>query len=87
MPAWSLFVAAYGSAFIANTWYPSSKSTFSHAMEQGSSKIGSTIGLHLLHEFWPDMKRIIHRKRSDSNSVPLSLSETGNPERPEPAPR
>jgi hypothetical protein len=65
MPAVSFFVAAYGSAFIANTWYPPSKSTTRHALEQGSSKLLSTTGLHLLHEFWPDIKRILHFKRGD----------------------
>jgi hypothetical protein len=60
MPAISVFAGAYGSAFLANTWYPPSKATTRHALEQGTSKLGSTVGLHLLREFWPDIKRGFH---------------------------
>jgi hypothetical protein len=65
LPAISLFVAAYGSAFLANTWYPPSKSTVPHALQQGSTKLLSTTGLHLLHEFWPDIKRMLHFQRGN----------------------
>jgi hypothetical protein len=60
MPAISLFAGAYGSAFIANAWYPPSKATTRHALEQGSTKLASTVGLHLLHEFWPDIRSALH---------------------------
>ena len=65
MPAISVFAGAYGSAFIANTWYPPSKATTRHALEQGSSKLASTVGFHLLHEFWPDIRAKLHFHHSD----------------------
>ena len=60
MPAYAHFAGAYGSAFVAMTWYPPSKSTTQHAMVQGTTKLGLNAAMNLLREFWPDVKRRLH---------------------------
>jgi len=53
IPAFSRFVGAYGSSFIANTWYPASVADTSHALQRGSIHLGLGAGFNLLHEFAP----------------------------------
>ena len=60
MPAYAHFAGAYGSSFLAMTWYPPSKSTAQHALVQGTTKIAMNAGMNLLREFWPDLKRRLH---------------------------
>jgi hypothetical protein len=60
MPAFSRFVGAYGAAFAANNWYPSGENNTTHAIRMGSTAIASSVGFHILAEFWPDIKRAIH---------------------------
>lgn len=57
MPAYAHFAGAYGSSFLAMTWYPPSKSTAQHALVQGTTKVAMNAGMNLLREFWPDLKR------------------------------
>jgi hypothetical protein len=53
IPAYSRFVGAYGSSFIANAWYPASVADTSHALERGSIHLGLGAAFNLLHEFAP----------------------------------
>jgi len=62
MPAYSRFVGAYGAAFISRTWYPSEFHTFSSGMYTGTASLGIDVGLNVLREFYPDIKKkLFHR--------------------------
>jgi hypothetical protein len=61
IPAFSRFASAYGTAFIANAWYPESRANASHAMMRGSTSLAVSYAWHVFREFWPDIKRAIHR--------------------------
>lgn len=60
MPAYAHFAGAYGSSFLAMTWYPPSQSTAHHALVQGTTKLAMNAGMNVLREFWPDIKRHLH---------------------------
>lgn len=53
IPAFSRFAGTYGSAFIANEWYPSNRATAGYAARRGSTALAASIGFHLLREFSP----------------------------------
>lgn len=63
IPAYSRFAGTYGAAFIANTWYPQSRSNATHALERGSSALGSSVAWHLFREFWPDIRHALHHNK------------------------
>lgn len=48
---WSRLVGAYGSGFIANTWYPSGHSDTRNALYLGSVNLAADLGMNLLKEF------------------------------------
>jgi len=48
---WSRFVGAYGSGFIANTWYPAQHSNVHNALVLGSMNLAGDLGINLLKEF------------------------------------
>ena len=60
MPAYSRFVGAYGAGFIANEWEPPSQDGVSHALARGSFSIASSVGFHILQEFLPDIRGVLH---------------------------
>ena len=47
----SRLIGAYGSGFIANTWYPSRHSDTSNALYLGSVNLGGDLAVNLLKEF------------------------------------
>ncbi len=53
IPAYSRFAGTYGAAFIANSWYPDSRSSAGWALRRGSSALASSVGFHLFEEFMP----------------------------------
>jgi len=53
IPAYSRFAGTYGSAFIANAWYPDSRATPGWAMRRGSTALAASVGFHLFEEFLP----------------------------------
>ena len=57
MPAYSRFIATYGAAFISRAWYPEQYHTFTSGLQAGSTSIGIDVGMNLLREFWPDIKK------------------------------
>ena len=62
MPAFSRFAGVYGSAFIANAWYPPSRSNTSHALRRGTYSLGTAVGWNVFREFWPDIKKRIFKR-------------------------
>ena len=60
MPAFSRIVGAFGAGFAANNWYPSRENNTAHALRMGSTALASSVGFHILSEFWPDIKKTIH---------------------------
>ncbi|MGD0438073.1 MAG: hypothetical protein ABSB86_16545 [Bryobacteraceae bacterium] len=68
MPAYARFIAIPSSAAISEAWRPPS--------EQSAGDVGARIGLGVLgrmssnafNEFWPDVRRLVFRRRSDQAS-------------------
>jgi hypothetical protein len=55
--------SAYGSAFLADMWYPGRLDTLHDGLIQGSLTLGLGLASNLGSEFWPDIKRkFSHRK-------------------------
>ena len=48
---WSRLIGAFGSGFVANTWYPSRHSDMSNAVYLGGINLASDLGVNLLKEF------------------------------------
>jgi hypothetical protein len=44
-------IGAYGSGFIANTWYPARHSDTPNALYLGSTNLAGDLGINLLKEF------------------------------------
>jgi hypothetical protein len=61
-PAYSRFAGAIGSAYLARTWYPTRLSDESHTLEYAAENIGSYMIRNLIHEFRPEINRVIHIK-------------------------
>jgi hypothetical protein len=54
--------SAYGSACLANLWYPDRLNTASRGFVQGSVTLGFDLARNLGSEFWPDIRRIVLRR-------------------------
>lgn len=65
IPAYSRFAGVYGAAFLANAWYPESRANAGHAMMRGSTALTAGYAWHIFREFWPDIKKKIHRQRTE----------------------
>jgi hypothetical protein len=53
--------SAYGAAFISNLWYPDRLDTVRLGFEQGSLRVGFDLVTNLAAEFWPSIKKKLHR--------------------------
>ncbi|MEK7405993.1 MAG: hypothetical protein AAB225_12865 [Acidobacteriota bacterium] len=53
----------YGSAFLANTWYPDRLNTTRHALARGTISVGWGVAENVFDEFWPDIKRKLFGRR------------------------
>jgi hypothetical protein len=62
MPAYSRLVGAYGSAYISRQWYPPEYHTAAAGFYAGSTSLGVDIGLNVLREFLPDIKKKVFRR-------------------------
>ena len=62
MPAFSRFAGVYGSAFVANAWYPPSRANTSHALRRGTLSLGAAVGWNVFREFWPDIKKGVFKR-------------------------
>jgi hypothetical protein len=63
IPAFSRFAGTYGAAFIANQWYPESRANTGHALMRGSTALAAGWGWNVFREFWPDIKKALHRSK------------------------
>jgi len=61
MPAYSRIIAAYGAAYISRTWFPPQYHTFGSGLKAGTTSLGIDVGMNLLREFWPDVKKRLRR--------------------------
>jgi hypothetical protein len=60
--AFSRLAGIYGSAFIANAWYPTGYDDFAHGLSRGSTNLAVDVGFHVLREFAPDIKKRLFHK-------------------------
>ena len=63
--AWSLAAYAYGSWGIATLWSPPRYRTAASIVEWGSSGMGTFAATNLAREYWPDIKGIFHRRKTN----------------------
>lgn len=66
MPAISRFAGVYGAAYVANAWEPPSQNSATNAFKRGSTALLSSVGWHVLKEFWPDIQRVFRHKQKQS---------------------
>jgi hypothetical protein len=57
------WTAAYGAAAISQAWMPDSKEGAGRVFRKGSLVIAGDLGTRMLREFWPDIKRIVFRRK------------------------
>ncbi len=57
------FGSAYGAAYLSNQWYPDRLNTVKLGFAEGSLQLGFDFASNLAAEFWPDLKRIVRRKK------------------------
>ena len=60
MPAYSLLVSCYATPFIANEWRPDRMSV-PREFGSGTSALGFAVVSNVFQEFWPDIKKKLHR--------------------------
>jgi hypothetical protein len=54
--------AAYGSGMISTAWYPARYSAFHDGVRNGNRQMGVAVGVNVLREFAPELKRFFHLK-------------------------
>jgi len=64
-PAWSLAANAYGSWGIATLWSPREYRTAVSIAEWGSSGMGTFAVTNLAREYWPDIRGVFRRKKTN----------------------
>ena len=57
------FGSAYGAAYLSNQWYPGRLNTVKLGFAEGSLQVGFDMVSNVAAEFWPDLKRMIRRKK------------------------
>lgn len=60
MPAYSTLVSDVATPFVAQTWRPESISA-SHELRSGTMGLGVIAAGNLGQEFWPDLRKKLHR--------------------------
>jgi hypothetical protein len=60
---WSKPLAAFSSAALSNTYYPSDQRGIDLTLTNAGLSYFSEIGSNSLKEFWPDVSKKLHRKR------------------------
>lgn len=61
MFSYSRLIADYGAGFISRTWYPQRLHSFGSGLQAGTTSLALDVGMNVLREFWPDLKRLIRR--------------------------
>jgi hypothetical protein len=59
--AFSRFAGDFGAAYISRQWHPDSYHTTSEYLTSGITSVGVDAAKNVFNEFWPDIKRRIHR--------------------------
>ena len=55
--------AAYGSGMISTAWYPDRFSALHDGVRAGNQQMGVAVGLSIVREFSPELKRFFHLKK------------------------
>ena len=55
---------AYAGGMIPYLWYPDRYSPLKDGFREGSQQFSFTVGLNLIHEFSPELKRVLHSKNN-----------------------
>jgi hypothetical protein len=63
MPAYSEFLGDYGAAAVSRMWWPDRYHTGSAIFIAGTDTILVDAGINVLHEFAPDIKKMLHFRR------------------------
>lgn len=66
---WSRFIGAYGSGFIANTWYPAQHSDVHNAVVLGSMALVGDAAINLLKEFIRPHVQFGNTKKADTTKT------------------
>ena len=61
--AYSRVGSAAGAAFISRIWQPHSTNSAGDGAVNFGITMGTDVGVNMFHEFWPDLKRHVLRKR------------------------
>jgi hypothetical protein len=56
-------VGDYGASMLVTTWYPANYSPLTRGVQTGHVQLGLDIGVNLIREFSPELKRFFHRSR------------------------
>lgn len=60
-PGYSKFIATFGGAYISRQWQPERKHKMSEYLTNSAISIGIDAAKNVFSEFWPDLKRMLHR--------------------------
>lgn len=55
--------AAYGSGMLSMTWYPDRFHPLTDGFRVGNQQAGFAVGVNIVKEFSPELKRLVHWKR------------------------
>lgn len=54
-------VGDYGASMFVTTWYPAQYAPLVQGVQMGHAQLGEDVGINLLREFSPELKRFFHR--------------------------
>jgi hypothetical protein len=57
----SRLAGAFGGGLISRTWHPERYRTVGGGMKAGAISLGTDAAFRVLREFWPDIRRALHR--------------------------
>lgn len=63
-PAYARYVAIFGGNFLSNAWRHSSEANKHDALLRSAEGVGGVLASNAFEEFWPDIKRLLFRKRN-----------------------
>lgn len=63
MPAYARYIAIPGNNFLSNTWRVSSEATTNQALARTGYGVLAEVAGNAWSEFWPDVKRIVFRRK------------------------
>jgi hypothetical protein len=69
----SEIAGAFGSGLISRLWQPASVRTVGYGFLSGGITLGVDAGSNVLREFWPDIRRKLHRPDASGNAEPDAL--------------